>query len=150
MKRKKPKVSTIYLSDGKVIDVVELTGQDGRRTLKMNPRRDSLQEGENIIFGHTKEDQGIHHLNGYRKKQGKIFQFKVSLKLTRCKELPIAQAPIPLQPEASILGIYGDSLPQSFLVHGGSIYPSGELGSGATLYVGSVDIYGTTNLNELF
>lgn len=150
MKRKKPKVSTIHLSNGKVIDVIELKGRDGKRTLKMNPRRDSLQEGENIIFGHTKEDQGINHLNGYEKKQGKIFQFKVSLKLTRFEELPIAQAPIPLQPKASILGIYGESLPQSFFVRGGSIYPSGELGSGATLYVRSVNIYGTTNQNELF
>ena len=137
MKRKKPKVSTINRSDGKVIDIIEITGEDGKRTYKMNPRRDSLQEGENAIFGHTKEDQGINHLNGYQKKQGKILQYKVSLKLTPIKELPIAQTPIALPPKTSILGIYGEFLPRSFFVQGGSIYPSGEIGSGATLYVRS-------------
>ena len=109
----------------------------------MNPTRESLQEGEKIALGHTKEDQRIHHLNGYEKKQGKIFQYKVSLKLTQYRDLPVDQTPIPLREGETILGIWGKDLPRSFFVRGGSIYPSGEFGSGATLYVGSVDLYTT-------
>lgn len=140
MKRKKVPVSQIYNPNGKVINVIELKGRDGKKTLKMQPRGDSLREEEKIILGHTK-DQRIDHLNGYQKKQGKMLQYKVSLKLVKYRDLPLPQTPIPLLPGESILAISGNSLPPSILVSGGSVYPSGVFGSGVTLYVGSVDYY---------
>jgi len=66
------KVSLIRLPDGKIIDIIELKGRNGKRTLKMQPRGGSLKEGEKIILGHTKEGQGLDHLNGYQKIQGNI------------------------------------------------------------------------------
>jgi hypothetical protein len=139
MKRRK-KVSSIRYPNGKVIDIIELKGRNGKRTLKMQPRRSSLKETEKIILGHTIEGKGLDHFNGYQKTRGKILSYDVSLKPAEYRPLHLTQKPVTLQSGEKILGIYGESLPPSILVNrSGTIYHSGA--SGATIYVGSANSY---------
>ena len=143
-KGKKKKVGSIYFPDGKVIDIVELKGQNGKRTIKMQPRRNSLMEGEKIFLGHTKENRGLNHLNGYQKIQGKIIKLNVSIKVPQYRSIPLSQEPVALLPEERILGIYGESLPSSIVVKRSEgrdiVYPSGFV-SGTTIYAGSIDYF---------
>lgn len=140
MKRKK-RVSSITLPDGRVIDVIELKGRNGKKSLKMQPRRDSLKEGEKTVLGHTKEGKGLDHFNGYQKTQGKIVQCDVSIEPNKCRSLPLSRSPVTLQSGETILGIYGETLPPSIYVNksGGTtaVYASGV--SGGTVYAGSVE-----------
>ena len=133
----KKKVSSIRYPNGKVMDVVPIGG-----TWKIQPKRNSLEEGETVYTGHTKEGK-LNHLNGYQKLQGKIHKIEKIIPPSGVNYRIIAtiDKPFFLGPTERIVGVEGRSIPPS-IFH----YPNGSVSglssiSGLTLFVGPADLW---------
>jgi len=132
---RKKKVGSIRYPNGRVMDVVPIGD-----TLKMQPRRGSLEEGEIIYTGHTKGGK-LNHLNGYEKSQGKIHKIEKIIPTNGVDYRIITKTEglIFLDPAKRIVGIEGYSIPP-LIIH----YPDGSVSglsniSGLALFVGLAD-----------
>lgn len=69
----------------KTCDIVQIDGKNGIPTWKLQPRSESLGEGESVLTAHIKGDK-VNHIDNYQKESGEVRKIKLSRDFT-CEEV---------------------------------------------------------------
>ena len=79
--------SKVVIKNGKTktCDVVQIGGKNGIPTWKLQPRSESLGEGESVLTAHIKRDK-VNHTDKYQKESWEVRKIELSRDFT-CEEV---------------------------------------------------------------